>query len=84
MLAVEYSLCNNKLKLSLLNSSLQIGDWKYFSKNYAVMYMPELSYRPVDNAEITVGAHIIEGKGSAGFSKVHKNDDIFIRFKYSF
>jgi hypothetical protein len=84
MLAVEYTLCNNKLKLSLLNSALQVGDWKNFGENYAVMYMPELSYRPVDNAEITLGAHIIDGSGSYGFGKVNKNDDVFVRFKYSF
>jgi hypothetical protein len=84
MLAAEWSLCNSKLKLSLLNAGLQISDWSNLSNSYAVMYLPELSYSPVDNATITLGAHIIDGSNTSGFGKVHKNDDIFVRFKYSF
>jgi hypothetical protein len=84
LFGAEWTLCKSKLKLSLLNTGLQIGDWGDFKNNYAVMYMPEMSYKPVDNCEIVLGAHIIDGKGTTSFGKVHKNDDIFIRLKYSF
>jgi hypothetical protein len=84
ILGAEWTLCNSKLKLSLLNSGLQVSDWKDFGHSYAFLYLPELSYKPVDNAEITLGAHIIDGAGGAGFGKVQNNDDVFIRFKYSF
>lgn len=84
ILGAEWSLLNSKLKLSLLNTAVQIGDWSDLQNSYAIMYLPEIKYSPVDNAEIALGAHIIGGRGSSGFGKVHKNDDIFIRFKYSF
>ncbi len=84
MLGADWTLCKSKLKLSLLNTGVQICDWKDLAHNYAVMYLPELSYTPVDNATITVGAHIIDGSGNTGFSKVHLNDDVFLRFRYSF
>lgn len=84
ILGAEWTLCNSKLKLSLLNSGLQVSDWKDFGNSYALLYLPELSYKPVDNAEITLGAHIIDGAGGSGFGKVQKNDDVFVRFRYSF
>lgn len=84
MLGLDWSLLNSKLKLSLLNTGLQVGDWKDFAGNYAVMYMPELAWKPVDNAEVTLGAHIIDGKGASGFGRVHKNDDVFVRFRFNF
>ena len=84
VLGLDWTLCKSKLKLSLLNSGLQVSDWKDFKNAYAFMYLPELSYTPVDNATFTLGAHFIDGSSGAGFGKVHKNDDIFLRFKYSF
>jgi hypothetical protein len=84
LLALEWKLLNEKLKLSLLNSGLQIGDYGYIRDNFAVIYMPEVSYIPIDNAEITVGARIIDGTQSTSFGRVMDNDQVYIKLKYSF
>jgi hypothetical protein len=46
--------------------------------------MPEVSYIPIDNAEITVGARIIDGTQSTSFGRVMDNDQVYIKLKYSF
>lgn len=84
VLGLDWTILNSKLKLSLLNTAVQISDWKNVSDSWAVMYLPEIRYYPVDNAEFSLGAHIIEGSGNSGFGRVTHNDDLFIRFKYSF
>ena len=84
VLGLEWTTPNGRLKLAPLNGAIQIGDWKNISEAWALMYMPEIKYCPVDNTEISVGAHLISGEGATGFSKVNKNDDLYIKFKYSF
>lgn len=82
--AFEWKLFNEKLRLSLLNTALEVNNFRHFRNTYAIMYMPELAWKPVDGAEISLGARIIEGTTQAAFGKVKDNDEVFLRLKYSF
>jgi hypothetical protein len=84
LLAVEWKLLNEKLKLSPINAGFQIGNYGYIRDNHAFIYMPEVSYSPIDNAEITVGARIIDGTSTTSFGRVMDNDQVYIKLKYSF
>ena len=84
VLGLEWTTPNERLKLAPLNGAVQVGDWKNIRDAWAVMYMPEVKYSPVQNAEISLGAHIIGGEGASGFSKINKNDDVYLKFRYSF
>ena len=84
MLGLDWKVCRDKLRLSLLNAALEIDNWNDIGNNYAIMYLPELAYKPADNAEVVLGCHILDGKGSAAFSKVKDLDEVYVKFKYNF
>ncbi len=84
LISLQYTTPNDKLKLSLLSGGLQVADFKHFKENYAWFYAPEVSYKPVDNAEFILGAHLLDGASSTSFGKVNKNDEIYLKLKYSF
>lgn len=84
ILGTEWKFYNDKVKLSLLNGALQIGDWKDAANNHAWMWMPEMTYAPVSNAELCLGAHILDGSSKVAFGKVSKNDEVYIKLRYSF
>ncbi|HOY32339.1 MAG TPA: hypothetical protein PKW80_10705 [Bacteroidales bacterium] len=84
MLSFQWTSDNGRLKIGILNGGIQVNDYKYFSKNIAWIYMPEISYKPVDNAELILGAHLLDGNRTTSFGKVTRNDDIFLKLKYSF
>ena len=84
MLAFEWTSGNGRLKISILNGGIQINQYKNLKNNLAWIYMPEISYKPVDNAELILGAHLLDGTPTTSFGKVTKNDDIYLKLKYSF
>lgn len=84
LLGLEWTGLRDRLKIGFLNAGFQIGDFKDVKNNYAWFYMPEITYRPVDNAEFVIGAHILDGSSTTAFGKVRKNDELYLKFKYSF
>jgi hypothetical protein len=81
---IEKSFLNDTLKVVPLGVALTVTDWDDAGNNYAVAGMPELTYYPADNVELTLGATIIEGKGESLFSRMKDNDEIYIKAKVSF
>lgn len=84
LLAFEWTADNGRLKIGILNGGFQVDKYKDFKNNFAWIYMPEISYRPVDNAELILGAHLLDGSPSTSFGKVSRNDDIYLKLRYSF
>jgi len=84
MLAFEWTSGNGRLKIGILNGGIQINKYKDFKNNFAWIYMPEISYNPIDNVSLIVGAHLLDGSPSTSFGKVTKNDDVYLKLKYSF
>ncbi|NLY89924.1 MAG: hypothetical protein GX085_09990, partial [Firmicutes bacterium] len=52
--------------------------------NYALVLAPEVSWYPVDGAEITLGVNWIECAGDSLFSRFRDDDELYLKFKYSF
>jgi hypothetical protein len=82
--SVDWKLFNEKLTLSPLGVGLEIGDWKEISDYYAFIGQPKIAWRPMDNAEIDLGARIIDGKNSTQFGRLSKSDELFAVVKYAF
>jgi len=84
MFGAEKKLLNDKLKITSIAGGLEIKDFSEIKDNYAILYGPEITYYPVDNAEIIIGGHIIEGKSTTVFGRVKKNDEVYVKVRYSF
>ncbi len=80
----EKKLFEDKLCIIPLNGGFGVSDWDAIDKNYALLYLPEISYKATDNAELKVSAAFIEGKGESTFSKFNKFDLLMFSFKYNF
>ncbi len=81
---LEWKLLEERLKLMPINSGLEIKDFSDIKNNYAFVYMPELSYKPVEDCEISTGLRIIDGKEGTNFGMMKEKDEFFLKGKYSF
>jgi hypothetical protein len=84
MFVMEWKLFDDKLKIAPIGGGIEIKDFKEIEDNYALIFSPEITYHPVDNADVVLGARIIDGKESTTFGKVKAGDDIYLKVKYSF
>ena len=64
--------------------TITVKDLSNIRDNFAVVYAPEISYRPIDNAELSLGTRLIEGSNNTTFGQLKDNDEIYFRVKYSF
>ncbi len=83
ILGMEKKFFDDDLKIKIGLGS-EIKDFNKIKDNSAIMILPEISYIPMDNGEINLGAYFINGEDNTNFGKVKKNDEIYIKFKYSF
>ncbi|MDO9256902.1 MAG: hypothetical protein Q7U54_15385, partial [Bacteroidales bacterium] len=83
-LRYEKKFFNDKLKIAPIGGGFIVTDWDKIKDNYAIVYMPEVSYKATDNAEITLSTVIFNGKGDNLFVKMKDYDMIMFKLKYSF
>ncbi len=84
LLRTEHKFFDDKLKITPLSGAFVVSDWNDVKNNYAVMYVPEISYQATDNAQITIGAYIFDGKGSNMFAGLGDYSMATFKLKYSF
>ncbi len=77
---LEWKLLNERLKLIPISGAIEIKD----KNNYTFVYNPFLEYRPFENTTLSLGARIINGKGTTNFGRLKEMDEIWIKAKYSF
>lgn len=80
----EFEVLNEKIKIMPVAGALTVTEFSDIGNNYGIVYAPEVSYRPMDNAELSLGARLIEGSESTVFGRLKENDEVFFRVKYSF
>ena len=83
-LHIDKSFFYDKLKLTPVNGAFVVTDYKNLTDNYTLVYMPEITYKPVDDAEITLSAAVIDGKGQNIFAAMKDLDMFIIKFKFNF
>jgi len=84
LMGLEWKLFEERLKLIPLSGAWEIKDFSDLKNNYAFVYAPEISYKPVEDCEISVGVRLIDGKEGTNFGVSKDNDEIFFKLKYSF
>ena len=83
-LRYEKKFFNEKLKVVPIGGGFVVTDWSNIKDNYALVYMPEVSYKATDNAEITLSTVIFDGKGDNLFANLKDYNMLMFKFKYSF
>ena len=75
---------DDKLKILLLAGGFIVSDWDDIENNYALVYVPNISYMATDNVEITLSTAIFDGKGENMFSNLNDYNMFMFKLKYSF
>ena len=83
-LRLEKKFFDNKLKIAPIGGGFIVSDWNDIENNYALVYVPEISYMATDNAEITLSAAIFDGKGDNLFANLKDYNMMMFKLKYSF
>jgi hypothetical protein len=83
-LQYEKKFFNEKLKVAPISGGFIVADWDEIKDNYALVYMPEISYNATDNAEIILSTVIFNGKGANLFANLKDYNMFMFKLKYSF
>ncbi len=81
---LEKKFFEDKLKIAPIGGGFIVSDWDDIENNYALVYIPEISYMATDNAEITLAAALFEGKGNNIFANFNDYNMIMFKLKYNF
>lgn len=80
----EKKFLNDKLKISPISGAFIVTNWNKLSDNYAIAYMPQVSYNATDDIEITLSATFFDGKGNNMFANLKEYNMFGFKMKYSF
>jgi len=83
-LRYDKSFLNSKLKVSPLGGAFIVADWKDIGENFALAYMPGISYQATPNAIFSLSAVVFDGKGNNLFARMKEYDMFMFRLQYSF
>ena len=83
-LRLEKKFLDDKLKIAPIGGGFIVSDWEDIENNYALVYVPEISYMATDNAEITISTAIFDGKGNNMFANLSDHNMTMLKVKYSF
>ena len=83
-LQYEKKFFNEKLKVAPAGGGFIVTDWKDIKNNYALIYMPGITYQATSNAEIRLSAVIFDGRGGSLFANLKEYNMFVFKFKYSF
>ncbi|HPE34994.1 MAG TPA: hypothetical protein PLI65_09370 [Bacteroidales bacterium] len=80
----EKKFFNEKLNISPLSGAFIVTDWKKIDDDYAIVYLPQVSYKATDDIEITLSAAFFDGKGQNLFAGFEDYNMLMFKMKYSF
>lgn len=80
----EKKFFNEKLKIAPIGGAFIVSDWNKLKNNYAIAYIPQVSYNATDDVEITLSASICDGKGDNLFANLKDYNMFMFKLKYSF
>ncbi len=80
----DQRLLDDKITLSPISGAFIVDKWKKISENYSFAYIPQISYNPVSDLELSLSAVLIKGKGNGIFTALQEFDQIILKGTYSF
>ena len=81
---LERKFLDDKLKIAPLAGGFIVSDWADVGNNYAIVYIPSISYMATDDAEITLSSALFDGKGDNVFANFADYNMLMFKVKYSF
>jgi hypothetical protein len=81
---LNWSLFDDKLKLTPLSFLFEVRDWSDLPNNYAILAAPSITIHPMDNAELVIGFHWIQATSSTVFGALSGQNEVFAHARYSF
>ncbi len=84
ILRYEMKFFEDKLKIAPLSGGAVVTNWKNVKNNYALFYVPQITYMATDNVELDLSAGIFGGKGNNLFVKLADYNMLMFKMKYSF
>jgi len=84
MAGLDWKFFDDQLKIMPLSGGVEISDFKDLKNNYALIYAPEISYRPQDNTELILGVRWLGGNETTTFGCAKSRSEVWLRLKYSF
>lgn len=83
-LRYEKTFFNEKLTIIPIEGGFIVTDWNDIQNNYAIAYLPEISYQATPNTEMTLSASIFDGKGDNLFTALKDYNMLMFKLKYNF
>ncbi len=80
---IERKFLNDDLTLTLVGG-LEVQDLEDIRDSYGTALVPEVSYRPLDNLELTLGWYLFDGKNGTLLGGIRDQDQVYFEVKYSF
>jgi len=80
----EKKFFNEKLTVAPIGGAFIVTDWGKIKDNYAIAYIPQITYKATDDIEIILSAAIFDGKGDNLFAKLKDYNMFMFKMKYSF
>jgi len=80
----EKKFFNEKLTVAPIGGAFIVTDWGKIKNNYAIAYIPQITYKATDDIEIILSAAIFDGKGDNLFAKLKDYNMFMFKMKYSF
>ena len=80
----EKKFFNEKLIIAPIGGAFIVTDWGKIKDNYAIAYIPQITYKATDDIEIILSAAIFDGKGDNLFAKLKDYNMFMFKMKYSF
>ncbi len=74
----------NETLIIPLNLCYEIKDTDDLKNNSAVVFAPEIVFRPGNNTEYTFGVRLIDGADTTTFGRMKDKDHIYFKLKFSF
>ncbi len=83
MMRIERDFVEAKYKLGL-NLGCEVVDWASIMDNYGLMIGGGITFKPHDNAKISLGTFVFDGKGNSIFARFKDSDMVMILGEFNF
>jgi hypothetical protein len=80
----EKKFLNEKLSIAPVGGAFIVSDWKDIKNNSTIVYIPRISYKATDDAEISLSLAVFGGKGDNMFSQFVDYDMFMFGMTYNF
>ncbi len=84
IMRLEKTFFYGKLKIAPVSGAFVVSDYKDLKNNYTLLYMPQVTYKPNINTEVTLSVGLFNGKGKDMFSALRDLDLLSLSVKYDF